>query len=149
MTTRNPLLREFMLTRFVSVEPTMDIDHATRLILSNALMGAPVVERGALVGVLSEKDVFRVLANRVFELDNDNGGTVADFMTRDVVTLDADLDLATVASMFLSHVYRGLPVVEGQRLVGLVSRRDILRALVELRQTPRFQKYPDYRRPQD
>lgn len=149
MPTENLLVRDIMTTRFVAFRPEMDIDTATRTILSRKLMGGPVIDgAGMLVGVLAEKDVFRVLANRVFDLDNEVGGTVADFMTSEgLVTVRPSVGLASIASKFLSHAHRGLPVVEDGRVVGLISRRDVLAALEKIRGEPALNRYPDYRRP--
>lgn len=151
MTYRNQLVRDVMATRFTVFFPDTSIDEATSTILSQGLMGAPVVEDGKLVGILSEKDVFKVVANQVFQEDNDHsGGLVRDFMTTgELITVPPDQDIASIASKFLSHIYRGLPVVDRRgQVVGLISRREILRAMVKMRDEPRLQHYPDYRRPQ-
>ncbi len=136
-------VRDVMQTTFVSLKPDMDIYEAVKLIIAKGLMGAPVVHDGALVGVFSEKDCFRVLANWTFQMSNETGGSVSNYMTKDVVTLEAATDLSSVVSKFLSHYYRGLPVVEEGKLVGLISRRDILRSMIQAEDAERTANYPD------
>ena len=125
-------VRDVMITNFVSLRPDVDIYRGIEIIVDKGLMGAPVVEHNKLVGVFSEKDAFRVMANWAFEVDNEIGGTVGDHMTRDVVTIDAGTQIASLTSKFLQHFFRGLPVVDDGELVGLVSRRDILKALMQM-----------------
>ena len=136
-------VRDVMQTNFVSLKENMDIYEAITLIIDKGLMGAPVIEDGKLVGVFSEKDCFRVLANWTFQMSNETGGTVGHYMTREVVMLEAKTDLSSVVSKFLSHYYRGLPVVEDGKLVGLISRRDILKSMMKAEDAERTANYPD------
>lgn len=122
---------DFMSERLVSVGPDMDIHEAIKLLIKEEISGVPVVdEAGALVGVLSEKDCFKVSFYCGYYLDR--GGRVADYMTQSVITVNADADIVGVAEMFLKGPYRRFPVVLGDRVVGVISRRDTLRALLEL-----------------
>ena len=136
-------VRDVMETNFVSLKPDMDIYEAIKLIINKGLMGAPVLEDKKLVGVFSEKDCFRVLANWTFQMSNETGGTVRNHMTKEVLTLDADTSLSSVVSKFLSHFYRGLPVVDKGALVGLISRRDILKVMMKSEDETRTANYPD------
>ena len=78
-------------------------------------------------GILSEKDCLRVFANGSFH--NMPGGLVKDFMTKAVATVYQEMDLFMVADIFLKHNYRRMPVVNGDVLVGQISRRDVLCAI--------------------
>jgi CBS domain-containing protein len=62
----------------------------------------------------------------------DWGGPVSDFMTADVESVDADMNIVDLAQKFLDSGFRRFPVLRNQRLVGQISRRDALRALSEL-----------------
>jgi CBS domain-containing protein len=62
----------------------------------------------------------------------DYGGRVADYMTTTVETVGPDESLVTVAKRFLEKGYHRYPVVENGRLIGQISRRDVLRALSDL-----------------
>jgi predicted transcriptional regulator len=136
-------VRDVMETRFVSLRKDMDIYEAIELIIDKGLMGAPVVENNVIVGVFSEKDCFRVLSNWTFQMSNPTGGTVEHYMTREILTVDAGTSLASVVSKFLSQFYRGLPVEENGQLVGLISRRDILKTMMRIENDKRTAQYPD------
>lgn len=136
-------IRDVMQTNFTALEPDTDIYTAIKIIISKDLMGVPVVSGSHLVGVFSEKDCFRVLSNWVFQMSNETGGTIDKFMTKDVITIQADMNISILISKFLTHYYRGLPVVDGDKLVGLVSRRDILKALMQIEEEQRTSGYPD------
>ncbi len=57
------------------------------------------------------------------------GGPVSKFMTDVVLTVKSNSDLFSVADVFLQHNFRRMPVVKGKKLVGQISRRDVLRAI--------------------
>lgn len=124
-------VRDFMSERLVSVNPDMDIHDAIKLLIREQISGVPVVDKaGALIGILSEKDCFKVSFYCGYYLDR--GGRVSDYMTQSVITVNTDADIVGVAEMFLKGPYRRFPVVSGGRVVGVISRRDALRALLEL-----------------
>jgi len=123
--------RDYMATKLMTLTPETDIDQAIRLLLDNRLSGAPVVDgEGKLVGVLSKKDCLKVAFSASYH--KDWGGPVSDYMSRDVQTINADRGIVEVAEIFLKGPYRRFPVLENGRLVGQISRHDVLRALDEL-----------------
>jgi CBS domain-containing protein len=124
--------RDFMAERLVSVAPDADIHEAIKLLIGEQISGAPVVdETGALVGFLSEKDCLKVSFCCCYY--QDRGGRVSDYMTKSVITVNADTDIVTVAEMFLRGPYRRFPVVSSDRVVGVISRREAIKALLEFR----------------
>jgi CBS domain-containing protein len=62
----------------------------------------------------------------------DWGGPVSDFMTDGVQTIDAEMSIIDLAQIFIESTYRRYPVVDNNRLIGQISRRDVLRALEHL-----------------
>ncbi len=129
-----PVVRDVMTKRLVTLSPDVDVFQAIDLLLKNKVSGAPVVDaNGALVGVLSEKDCLRVFASDAFY--HLTGGQVSDFMSREVKTVDPDDDVFKVADLFLKNSFRRLPVVDEGKLVGQVSRRDILTASLKILET--------------
>jgi Predicted transcriptional regulator, contains C-terminal CBS domains len=95
--------------------------------LRHNISGAPVAdETGRLVGMLTAKDCFRAVLHAHYH--QEPGETVARFMTRAVQTLEADLDIITAAEAFLASNYRRFPVMQEGRLVGNITRNDLLRA---------------------
>ena len=129
--TESRTARDYMATKLMTLMPGMDIHQAMRLLLDNRLSGAPVVDgEGNLMGVLSKKDCLKVAFSASYH--KDWGGAVSDYMNRNVQTVEADTDIVEVAEIFLIGPYRRFPVMENGRLVGQISRHDVLRALDEL-----------------
>ena len=120
-----PLLRSGIL----SLAPETPIRRAVALLVEARTPAAAVIaENGALAGILTQKDCFRPALHASYH--QEWAGTVADHMTRAVVTIDAGTDLAGAAEMFLASPHRVFPAMDGARLVGLLHRSDVLAALV-------------------
>jgi CBS domain-containing protein len=123
-----PIVKNYMTTDLITLKDEMDVYFAIGLLLKNNISGAPVIDKNNnLSGILSEKDCLRVFANGSFH--NMPGGEVSRFMTKVVATVEPNTDLFSVADIFLKHNYRRMPVTKGKKLVGQISRRDVLRAI--------------------
>ena len=123
-----PIVKNYMTTDLITLKDEMDVYFAIGLLLKNNISGAPVIDKNNnLSGILSEKDCLRVFANGSFY--NMPGGEVSRFMTKVVATVEPNTDLFSVADIFLKHNYRRMPVIKGKKLVGQISRRDVLRAI--------------------
>lgn len=121
---------DIMATRLVTFTPDMNIHEAIRILLDKRISGAPVVDKdGALVGVLSKKDCLKIVFSSRYH--DHWGGPVHDFMSTPVETLDAGQDLVSAAQHFLDSRFRRFPVLRDGKLVGQVSRYDILKVLTE------------------
>lgn len=121
-------VREYMAKDVIVFKPSDDIYTAIDKLVKAEISGAPVVdEDGKLVGIISQKDCLRILANGVFH--NAPAGEVSQYMTEAVMTIEPDTDIFTVVDIFLNTVYRRLPIVENDVVVGQISRRDILKAI--------------------
>ncbi|MDJ0785801.1 MAG: CBS domain-containing protein [Myxococcota bacterium] len=145
-----PRAREFMTRNLITLKPDMGVLEAVALFLKNSISGAPVVdENGRLIGVFSELDCLKVLAAGEFYADDyREEGVVGDFMSRSPHTVTPDADVYTLAQRFLDHALRRIPVLDGEELVGQISRRDVLRAMERLGESRVQRKhYPDYREP--
>lgn len=127
---RTPTVRDYMATELLVLEPEMEINRAMHLLLAHQLSGAPVLDAAqTLVGMLSSKDCLKVVLEASYY--QELGGTVADYMSREVEVLSADLDLVEAARHFLNSQFRRFPVLEQGRLIGQISRADLLRGLLE------------------
>jgi len=111
-----------------TLRPESDILDAIEFLLRKRVTGAPVVDAaGALVGILTEKDCLRLVAEGVG--GNLPRGSVGEFMTPRPETIPPDMDVYYAAGLFLRREYRRFPVVEDGRLVGAITRYDILRVI--------------------
>ena len=108
--------------------PVMD---AVRLLVENRITGIPVVdEDNRLVGILSEFDVLRLLTENTASDDQ----VVDEFMTKKVLSFEDTVSAVEVCEFFLANPSkRRLPITRDGKLVGLVSRSDILKLIVKLR----------------
>lgn len=119
---------DHMRTELVTLTPDMEIVEAVSVLLENGVSGACVLdEEGALVGVLSKRDCLKAALNASYY--KQWGGTVADYMSTAIETLDAASDIVAAAERFVDSSYRRFPVLSAGRLVGQISRTDILQAL--------------------
>ncbi|MBL8921163.1 MAG: CBS domain-containing protein [Myxococcaceae bacterium] len=123
-----PVVRDFMDTQVHTVSPDLPILDAVDFLLEKHVTGAPVVDgEGRLIGMLTEKDCLRLLSSGV------NGdvpkGFVRDFMTTRTDSVTPDMNIYFVAGLFLGANYRRFPVVEKGKLVGAITRFDILRSI--------------------
>jgi CBS domain-containing protein len=145
-----PTARDIMATSVITLRPEASIFVAMRTLLSKRISGAPVVaEDGQVVGMISELDCLRVLSSDEFyDGHQEEAGTVQDFMTEAGRTISPDMDLYAIAHYFLTTPVRRLPVVVDGRLLGQVSRRDVLATIEEMakKRLP-TKSYPDYRSP--
>lgn len=131
MSVKSALVKDYMSGKLVTFTPDMDVLDAMHELVSHRIAGAPVVDRhGHLVGMLSEFDCLRTVMMAAYH--GERGGPVADFMNRDVKSVDANMGIVDLAGLFLESGFRRYPVLKDNRLVGQISRRDVLRALVEM-----------------
>lgn len=128
--TARPRVRDYMATELIKLRPDMEILHAMEILLEHRISGAPVInDTGDLVGVLSKKDCLGAALNAAYF--QEWGKPVSAFMSVNVDTLQGDMDLVTAAQRFLASSFRRFPVMDGNMLVGQISRADVLRALIK------------------
>lgn len=122
-------VRDFMVPKPVVFTRDMGLLDAVSVLVDKRISGAPVVdERGNLVGILTERDFLKAVV--VAGYHGEHGGRVADFMSREVEVVHANDSLLDVATRFVQTKYRRFPVIEDNRIVGMVARRDVLRAVI-------------------
>jgi CBS domain-containing protein len=107
----------------IAIHPEATIDKAIEMLLDHRVSGLPVVDhQGLLVGVISEIDIIDL----VYKADLD-GSRVGDFMCKKIESLDAEASLDEAASLFCRKNIRRIPIVRDGKLVGVLSRRDLIR----------------------
>lgn len=128
MTQKNLLVKDYMTRRLTTLTPDMEIMQAVHTLIDKNITGAPVVDKdGRLIGILTQKDCMKVVLNAAYH--SEIGGLVRDFMSTGIAFLKPDMSLVEAAQQFLEQNYHRYPVLDDGALVGLLSRRDILRAL--------------------
>ena len=126
-----PAVSAHMTRDVVVLTPDTSVHEALRRLLAHGISGAPVVDaRGEVVGMLTGRDVIGAIWDASYH--RDLGGPVSACMSREVVVVQEADELLDVIELFLKSPYRRFPVLAGTRLVGLISRRDVLRAIEEL-----------------
>lgn len=125
---------DFMTIQLVIFKPEQSIHEVMRAFIKHRISGGPVVdESGKLVGVISEADCMKEISDsRYFNLPILDK-SVAHFMTKEVDTIDANTSVFDAASLFSKSSRRRYPVMENNRLVGQVSRKDIVIAALEMK----------------
>src|SRR5689334_11266166 len=109
------LARDIMSRRVITIHPSATIQEAARLLSDYNISGVPVVDAGgAMVGLLSEADLIAK-----------SGDTVADIMSRRVISVDEETPVDEVAQVLTSHRFKRVPILREDRIVGIVSRADI------------------------
>ena len=129
-------VREVMSSPVVTVPPDMPLKAVAKLLVTGGVSAVPVVDRGELAGILSEADLIPL------ELAPDPRAHLAplpaapapsriasEAMTRDVVTLPEEADVADAGRLMLERRIKSIPVVRGRRVIGIVARRDLLEVL--------------------
>ncbi|MEM1434678.1 MAG: CBS domain-containing protein [Pseudomonadota bacterium] len=127
MPMRSVKAADYMSRKLITFSPDTNVVEAMRTLLTHKISGAPVVdEEGVLVGVLSEVDLMKVIVQDSYY--GESVGIVADYMHSPVESVSHDLDIYDLAERFLKTGRRRYPVVRDGKLVGQISRRDVLRA---------------------
>lgn len=112
-------VREIMTSGVVSVPEDSTIEDAARALSRHRISGLPVVNAaGGLVGLVTE-----------YDLISKKGHTVADIMSRGVISVTEDTDVEEVSHLLTNRRIRRVPVLSGDRLVGIVSRSDLIKQI--------------------
>ncbi len=111
--------RDIMTPNLITVSPTDTVQRLAQVLTEAGISGAPVVDdTGEIVGIVSEADVISKRGSRVEEV-----------MHRSVVTVPEDTLVGEVCSTMTRNNINRVPVLSGDRLVGIVTRADIVRAI--------------------
>ncbi len=122
---------DIMTKKLITFTPETQVLNAIDTLISYRISGAPVLDdEGNLVGMLSEIDCMETFVQSAYH--NEIGGLVKDFMSTNVKTISSSMGIVDLAEYFQETHFRRLPVVDNGKLVGQVSRRDVLRAIQKL-----------------
>ena len=122
---------DYMSKRLVTQTQDTDVIDAIKKLLDHKITSAPVTDsKGQLVGMFSEKDGIKVFLESIY--NQGMSGKVGDFMTTDAISVDATSSIVDLAEKFETSSVRSFPVFEDGEFVGVISRVDVLRALVAI-----------------
>jgi CBS domain-containing protein len=116
------IIRDMMNTKVVGIPPDATVGDAIRILTEQHIGGLPVVTaQGEIVGVISELALIDVVFDAAVK-----DALVSEYMTPEVHTVHPDDQLSRAAQLFALYSFRRLPVVEDGKLVGIVTRRDLM-----------------------
>ncbi len=132
-----PIVNEMMDTETYAVSMDLPIYDAIDVLVDKGVTGIPVLSTtGQVLGVLSEEHCLKLIAEGDADYDAPKG-TVGAYFDADVPQVSPDMDIYYVAGMFLrERQHRRFPVVDNGKLVGVITRKDVLRALRRLLPRP-------------
>jgi CBS domain-containing protein len=113
------IAKDIMTRDVITASPAMTIKEAAKILIQQQISGAPVLDmKGQVVGVVSEADI---VANK--------GRHVEDIMSKKVYSVAEETPVEEIAQLMTTHKVSRLPVLRGEKLVGIVSRADIVGAI--------------------
>lgn len=128
------LVSKYMTTKLVTFKPDQSVLEVMELLIKNKISGGPVVsDTNKLLGIISEGDCMKQIAESGYYNLPMNQVKVEDHMVKNVDTINAGMSIFEVASLFYTSKRKRFPVLENGELVGQISRRDILKAALALK----------------
>jgi CBS domain-containing protein len=116
-------LADLMTSDVLTVAPEDTIGEAAQKMVDREVSSAAVSDYGRLIGILTERDLTRAVAGRTHSSE----ARVREWMTSDPITLPPSASPSQAAEIMLDRGFRHIPVVEGERAIGIVSIRDVAR----------------------
>lgn len=127
---RSMQIKDYMNKNSLTLDPEMEVLRATQLLVKADISGAPVLDKhGRLVGMLTERDCMQVALQGFYH--GEPGGLVKKHMSPDPEYVSPEQSILTLAERFISGRFQRYPVLDNGRLVGVISRWDVMRALAE------------------
>ena len=122
---------DYMTKRLVTLTKDTEVIDAIKKLLDHKITSAPVIDsKGQLIGMFSEKDGLKVFLESVY--DQGMSGKVGEYMTTETISVDAMSSIVDLAEKFEKSPIRSFPVFQDGEFVGVISRVDVLRALVAI-----------------
>ena len=114
-------LGELMTRDLLAVAPEDTLGEAAQRMVDRGIGSAVVLDYGRLIGILTERDVLRAVADRIHSSE----ARVREWMTTDPVTATEETTAEEAARTMIDNGFRHLPVIDGERAIGIVSIRDV------------------------
>lgn len=142
------LIKDYFTQNIITIDSSLNIKEAIDIMMLNKLHHLPVVNQERIVvGMISDRDILPIIRVLGEEAEKLKKTEVEVIMTKDVQVISADESLEAAAQMMLDGFVHALPVVDNQKLVGIISSTDILRVLVE-GDSMAYNRLPDFTSPE-
>ncbi len=157
---KTKLVKNYMTKKVITFKPSDKIVDAAKIFVKNRISGAPVIDHGMVIGVLSLSDITKTVDihfenNNHFVHPSPEGlvmsllqtavdyrkhqrkmkeigaETIGQIMTRKIVSIEPTATIYDAAAKMRKHRVNRLPVVKNKKLVGIIAREDLIRALVD------------------
>jgi len=131
-------VRDFMTLKVEALAPDATMEEAVLLAMRRKIRHIPIVEAGKLVGILTDRDIKKAMPSLLTGVDQEeyrrilSATRVSQIMTRSPTTTTPDAPLREVVRTLCDKKFGALPVVEGGRVVGIITETDLLRAFLKV-----------------
>ncbi len=133
---RSITVDQYMTRNLVTFRPEQSIREVMDTLVKKNISGGPVVDdTGRLVGIISEGDCLKQVVKAKYHNLPADKGSVGDHMKTDVKTIRPDKDIFEAANQFLNMKIRRFPVLDNGKLIGQISQKDIMKAIMKLSRT--------------
>lgn len=123
---------DYMAQKVITFTRDTNVFDAIKKMMDSKITSAPVIgDQGELIGMFSEKDCMDVVIDATY--NQGMAGKVGDFMSTNIVKIDSESSILDVAEQFKELNVRSFPVFQEVDLVGVISRTDVLRAILSIR----------------
>lgn len=130
MTEKSPVVQDYMSRRVISFDLRDDVADIAATLLEHGILGAPVLDQDKkVVGFVSEQDCIKEMLNTAWHCELT--ATAAQVMRSEVLSVDPYMDITDLAQQMSTNKPKMYPVIADGKLVGVITRSDVMRALVE------------------
>lgn len=129
------LVSDYMTRKLITFKESDSIEHVIHMLLNHKISGGPVVnENNELIGIISETDCIKYISkSKYYNIPVASENTVGKKMVTEVETIDKNMNIFDAATKFISSKRRRFPVVENGKLIGQISQKDILKAVIGMK----------------
>jgi len=125
----------YMRKKLQVFHPQQTLNEVIDILISKNISGGPVVnEKNELLGIISEGDCLKQVSDSRYHNMPEAEKKVEDYMTKSVKTIEGDTSIFDAVNMFLTERKRRFPIIENGKLVGQISQREVLKAVVKIKQ---------------